>query len=121
TLTRVIAAPEPGGYSLATRGDGSQAFLPGGNTVRVDGYDGRYLETTWDFDAGYFWFDQLERVGYFYDKAYALIALADPTTYFLGRDTDADIRRYQLNFASSFGPSMTSLFGGILGEDWKAF
>jgi hypothetical protein len=89
-------------------------------TAEVDGFDGRFLETTWDFDAGYFWFDQLERVGYFYDKILALMVLADPTTYFLGRDTDADIRRYQLNFASTFGPSVTRFFGGLLGEDWTA-
>jgi hypothetical protein len=118
TLLRVVTAPEPGGYSSDVRGDGTTALLPGGREASVDGYDGRYLETTWDFDAGYFWFDQLERVGYFYDKVLALEVLTDPTTYFLGRDTDADIRRYQLNFASTFGPSMTRFFGGLLGEDW---
>ena len=86
--------------------------------VRVDAFDGRALETTWDFDAGYFWFDQLERVGYFYDKVLAIQVLTDPTTYFLGRDTDADIRRYQLNFASTFGPSMGTFFGSLLSEEW---
>lgn len=124
-LTRVVAAPEPGDYATFTRGDGTQALLPAGFddpvAASVDGFDGRFLETTWNFDAGYFWFDQLERVGYFYDKVLALIALADPTTYFLGRDTDSDIRRYQLNFASTFGPSVTRFFGGILGEDWATF
>lgn len=122
-LTRVVTTPEPGTYAAGTRGDGTIAMLPGGGgagSVRVDGFDGRYLETTWDFSAGYFWFDQLERVGYFYDKILALLVLTDPTTYFLGRDTDADIRRYQLNFASTFGPSMTRFFGGLLGEDWRA-
>ncbi len=123
TLTRVVTAPEPGDYTQTTRGDGSTALLPAnfGDLVsaRVDGFDGRFLETTWDFDAGYFWFDQLERVGYFYDKVLAIEVLADPTTYFLGRDTDADIRRYQLNFASTFGPSVTRFFGGLLGEDWS--
>ena len=44
----------------------------------------------------------------FYDKVLAIQVLTDPTTYFLGRDTDADIRRYQLNFASTFGPSWGS-------------
>ncbi|MEZ4335672.1 MAG: hypothetical protein R3B82_03505 [Sandaracinaceae bacterium] len=117
-LLRVITSPEPGGYSLATRADGTQAYLPGGGDVRVNAFDGRYLETTWDFDAGYFWFDQLERVGYFYDKVIAIEVLTDPTTYFLGRDTDADIRRYQLNFANTFGPSMSRFFGGLQGEDW---
>lgn len=120
-LTRVVTAPEPGRYARATRGDGTEAMLPAamGEAV-IDGFDGRFLETTWDFDAGYFWFDQLERVGYFYDKVLALQVLTDPTTYFLGRDTDADIRRYQLNFASTFGPSVTRFFGGLLGEDWSA-
>ena len=118
-LLQVITAPEPGGYSLQTRADGTQAYMSGGGDVRVDAFDGRALETTWDFDAGYFWFDQLERVGYFYDKILAIQVLADPTTYFLGRDTDADIRRYQLNFANTFGPSMSRFFGGMLGEDWN--
>lgn len=120
TLLRIITAPEPGGYSMGTRPDGAPAMLPGGSEVRVDGFDGRAIETTWDFDAGYYWFDQLERVGYFYDKVIALMVLADPTTYFLGRDTDSDIRRYQLSFASTFGPSMGRFFGSILGEDWES-
>ena len=37
--------------------------------------------------------DQINRVGYFYDKVIALAVLTDPTTHFIGRDTDADIRR----------------------------
>jgi hypothetical protein len=119
-LLRVVTAPEPGGYGRGTRGDGTVAYLPDGGDIEVDAFDGRYLETTWDFDAGYFWFDQLARVGYFYDKVLALMVLTDPTTYFLGRDTDSDIRRYQLNFASTFGPSMTRFFGALLGEDWRA-
>lgn len=119
TLMRVITTPEPGGYSMTTRADGTRAMMSGGGEVRVDGFDGRALETTWDFDAGYYWFDQLERVGYFYDKVLALQVLTDPTTYFIGRDTDSDIRRYQISFASSFGPSMTRFFGGVLSEDWQ--
>ncbi|MBN8611556.1 MAG: zinc-dependent metalloprotease [Deltaproteobacteria bacterium] len=120
-LTRVLTAPEPGTYTEGTAPDGSPLLVSGGSALsaaRINALDGRFLETTWDFDAGYFWFDQLERVGYFYDKLAALIILTDPTTYFLGRDTDADIRRYQISFASTFGPSVTSLFRGMLGEDW---
>ena len=121
-LTRVLMTPEPDQYILTQRADGTPAYLPAafGDTpsLTVSAFDGRAIETTWDFDAGYFWFDQLERVGYFYDKVIALAVLVDPTTYFLGRDTDADIRQYQLNFGSSFGPSLTALMEGILAEDW---
>jgi hypothetical protein len=120
----VLTAPEPGTYASGKQADGTDVLSPGGSALfvqaTVDALDGRYLETTWDFEAGYFWFDQLDRVGYFYDKAYALLTLVDPTTYFLGRDTDADIRKYQLNYATSFGPAMNTLFRSVFAEDWRA-
>lgn len=122
-LTRVLAAPEPGGYSAGRAADGSPLYVSSSSRlapVQINALDGRYLETTWNFDAGYYWFDQLERVGYFYDKLAALIILTDTTTYFLGRDTDADIRRYQINFGNSFGPAVEALFRGILAEDWQS-
>ena len=123
-LTRVVTAPEPGTYRQGTRGDGTDALLSGDGgafglgTTTVSGFDGRYMSTTWDFDAGYFWFDQLDRVGYFYDKVNALAVLVDPTTYFLGRDTDSDVRTYQINFGSSFGPALSAFMGGVMSEDW---
>jgi hypothetical protein len=126
-LSRVVTSPEPGDYSAETRADGTRAMVSsltggamGGAGVDIDITDARYLETTWNMDAGYFWFDQLERVGFFYDKIIALMTLTDPTTYFVGRDTDSDIRRYQISFASSFGPSLTGLMRGILSDDWSA-
>lgn len=119
-LSRVITAPEPGAYSEGTRPDGTRAFLPGNATLasRVNALDGRYTETTWNFDDGFYWRDQLERVGYTYDKISALQAMTDSTANFVGRDTDADVRRYQLSFATTFGPATTNLFRGIMGEDW---
>ena len=123
-FTRVVTVPEPGAYSSGTRGDGSTALLAGSSLrfpeASVDAFQGRALETTWDFDAGYFWFDQLDRAGYYYDKILALMVLVDPQTNFLGRDTAADVRRYQINFYSSFGPSMTGFLGGLMSSDWQA-
>ena len=118
-FTQIITAPEPGGYSAGTRGDGTSALLAGGGGTNVDSFDGRSIETTWNFDAGYFWFDQLERSGFYYDKVLAIMVLADPETHFLGRDTAADLRRYQISFYSSYGPAMESFFRGLLGEDWN--
>ena len=121
-FTRVIAAPEPGSYSTRVRGNGEEALLAGSNSrfpeATVSSFDGRAMETTWDFDAGYFWFDQLDRAGYYYDKVLALMVLTDPQTNFLGRDTAADVRRYQINFYSSFREPMTGLFSGLLSADW---
>ncbi|MAQ14249.1 MAG: hypothetical protein CMN30_05580 [Sandaracinus sp.] len=121
-FTRVITTPEPGGYSRGTRGDGSEALLASDArfpTANVSSFDGRALETTWDFDAGYFWFDQLDRAGYYYDKVLALMVMTDPQTNFLGRDTAADVRRYQINFYSSYPEATTNFLGGLLASDWS--
>ena len=120
-FTQVLATPEPGGYGNRRRGDGSAALTPGGMDVTIDGFDGRPIETTWDFDAGYFWFDQLDRAGFFYDKILAVQVLADPETHFVDRDTAADIRRYQLSYHTTFGNSVTSVFRGVVGEDWGTY
>jgi hypothetical protein len=119
-LSRVVTAPEPGSYVEGTRPDGTRAFQPGNAALaaRVNALDGRFTETTWNFDDGFYWRDQLERVGYTYDKISALQAITDSTANFVGRDTDADVRRYQLSFATTFGPATTNLFRGIMGEDW---
>ena len=122
-LARVATAPEPGSYVSTRRPDGSTVFEPGqGSTlspgIRVNALDGRFTETTWNFDNGFYWRDQLERVGFTYDKVSAFMALTDSTANFVGRDTDADVRRYQLSFATTFGPAITNLFRGVMGEDW---
>lgn len=122
-LTRVVSAPTPDTYARHLSADGTEIYTAGGGGTgshTINAFDGRYIDTTWNFDAGYYWFDQIERVGYFYDKVVALEVLTDPTTHFIGRDTDADIRRYQINFASTFGPAMTSFFRGAIGEDWRS-
>ena len=119
-LTRVVTAPEPGSYGRGQRGDGLDAYLNIRGPFSVGAFEGRALETTWNFDAGYFWFDQLERAGFFYDKALALMVLTDPTTSFVGRDTSADQRRYQISFYSSFPDSLRALMRGVLSEDWTS-
>ncbi|MCA9603603.1 MAG: hypothetical protein KC417_16335, partial [Myxococcales bacterium] len=122
-LTQVVATPEPGAYALVTRPDGSQGYELNdfGQTaaVRVDNFEGRPLETTWDFDAGYFWFDQVDRAGFFFDKVGAIMTLVDPTTHFVGRDTSADVRKYALSYYTVFPGAMTSFLRAMQGEDWS--
>ena len=50
----------------------------------------------------------------------ALQTLVDPQTFILGQDTEADVRGFQINFASSFGDSMHAFLRGILTEDYAA-
>ena len=124
-LTRVVSAPTPDTFVRHLTPDGLEVYQGGGNAGAagshvINAFDGRYIDTTWNFADGYYWFEQIQRVGYFYDKVIALEVLTDPTTHFIGRDTDADIRRFQINFASTFGPAMTSFFRGAMGEDWRS-
>ncbi len=123
-LTRVVATPEPGGYGVQTRGDGSEALLSGSNSIlatNIDSFEGRGIETRWDQDLGFYWSEQILRAGFSYDKTLAIQMLVDPQTNFLGRDTAADVRRYQINFYRSFAPAMTAFFRGLLSEQWSVF
>jgi hypothetical protein len=121
-LTQIITTPEPGDYVLYELSDGSDAYLNDywyEPDFSIDAYEGRALETTWDWDQGYYWFDSLEQVGYFYDKTIALQLLVDPETAFVGVDTASDVRTYSLSFYNTFGPAMDALFGGLMASDWS--
>jgi hypothetical protein len=123
-LTRVIAAPEPGDYVEYDNGDGTSSFY-------IDYYadpelsiavgDGRYLETTWNFDEGYYWFDQLERTGYYYDKILAIETLTDPQAFFVGQDEAADVRGFAISFHTTFPDATNGLLGSVLADDWIGY
>ncbi|MFK8004220.1 MAG: zinc-dependent metalloprotease [Polyangiales bacterium] len=119
-FTQVITNPEPGNYAQQGRGDGTIAMLEGNGGNSIDAFAGRGLETRWDQNQGFFWYENLQRVGFFYDKSLALQVLLDPQTNFLGRDTAADVRSYQLSFYTTFGPSTESLMRGLVGADWSS-
>lgn len=85
--------------------------------VSVELNRGRYFESTWRFDQGWWWYEQLDRAGSFYDKTMALQALVDPDLSLVGRDTAGDIRLFQLNAFTIYPAQMTRLFGALLSED----
>jgi len=126
TFAETLTMPEPGGHYLEARGDGSNWLVPWTSEcpppeedpecAGVSLTDGRWLETTWDFDSGYYWDDKVMRVGFFLDKALAMELMSDPTTWFMGRDTAADIRQYQLSYYTNFRDQMVDLFGGLMGD-----
>ena len=124
-LTRVVGAPEPGEYSTYARADGTEALYLDWYATRPDAVvgvgDGRYLETTWNWDAGYYWFDQLERAGFFYDKVLAIMTLTDPETWFVGKDTASDLRGYALSFHTTFPQAMEGFVSGVLADEWTTY
>ena len=70
--------------------------------------DGKYIDTTWDFDGcGYYWADECQtRIGYFVDKTVALDVLSQSQAYFTGRDTSTDVRKYAIGYILPFKKQM---------------
>ncbi|MEE2829099.1 MAG: zinc-dependent metalloprotease [Myxococcota bacterium] len=123
SFARTIARPEPGGYVETTDPDGNDSWEPlwwsEDLVVGID--EGRYLAMDWDYDQGYYWDEVIDRVGYFTDKALAMEALFDPTTYFLGQDTASDLRKYRVNYGSNFFEPLMDLVGDVMVGDRSGF
>ena len=122
-FARTIARPEPGGYYEGVDTDGNPSWEPLWWSEDFDvGIDeGRYIATDWNYDQGYFWDEVVHHVGYFTDKTLAMEALFDPTTYFLGQDTAADLRRYRVNYGLNFFDPLMELVGDVMVGDKAGF
>jgi len=122
-FARTLARPEPGGYSLVTDASGGEQWAPlwWSEDLTVSVNDGRYLSTDWDYDEGYFWDEAVTRVGFFSNKTLAMEALFDPTTYFLGQDTAADLRGFRVNYGANFFEPLMDLVGDLIVGDTAGF
>jgi len=122
-FARTIARPEPGGYYEGVDSDGNPSWEPlwWSEDFEVGIDEGRYLATDWNYDEGYFWDEVVHHVGYFTDKTLAMEALFDPTTYFLGQDTAADLRRYRVNYGLNFFDPLMELVGDVMVGDKAGF
>ncbi len=121
---QVIATPEPGDYSQATRVDGTTALVPGAaqfslGSGTIDSFNGRYLRTGYDFGPDFSWLF-LDRAGYFTDKRYALETLIKAEAQFIAQDTDADVRQFSTSFYTSFPDEMNELLRGLIANDWRS-
>ncbi len=115
-LSRTLARPNVGFYTQIEDTDGNVSWddVWWAEDLRIGLSEGRYPDTSWDYEQGYFWDDAVERVGYFHDKVLAMESLFDPRTYFLGQDTAADLRGFRVNYASNFFPQITELVGNLM-------
>ena len=122
-FARTLARPEPGGYYEMVDTDGNLSWEPlwWSEDFEIGLDEGRYLATDWDYDEGYFWDEVVHHVGYFTDKTLAMEALFDPTTYFLGQDTSADLRRYRVNYGLNFFDPLMELVGDVIVGDKAGF
>ncbi len=98
-------------YQQNDYGTGNAAF-----TLNVPA--GRYFTTEWDYDSGYYWYEHIKYIGSFHDKVLAMLNLADPETWFLGKDTATDVRQYAINYYRLFGQQMIETWAAALTDHW---
>ncbi len=120
TLTATLTMPEMGIHNAAIQADGSNLIAQ--NQINNAGFNipinvGRAFESNWRQEAGFWWYEQLNRAGSYYDKVMAVEAMVDPELALLGRDTPNDIRQFQLSMYTIYPAQMIRLFGGLLAED----
>ncbi|MFO0628801.1 MAG: hypothetical protein U0325_24720 [Polyangiales bacterium] len=123
-MTAQLLMPEVGDHGRRTTVDNvtwAESDPADATFVNVPLNRGRYFESTWRFDQGWWWYEQLDRAGSFYDKTMSLQALVDPDLSLVGRDTAGDIRLFQLNAFTIYPAQMTRLFGALLAEDYADF
>ena len=124
TLATIVTMPEMGLHNPAVQADGqnivAQNQLTGaGFNIAIN--EGRAFESNWRNEAGFFWYEQLNRAGSYYDKVMSIQAITDPELQLLGRDTPTDIRQFQLSLYTMFPAQMLRFFGGMLSEDYQDF
>jgi hypothetical protein len=132
-LSQVIATPAPGAYWYDFDEDYWWSFdsnameLCDGEWSWDSEYwcadwnlelgDGRYFESIYDVESGYYFYERLKWIGSFYDKMLALEAMTTPDTYFLGIDTAASVDQWAISMFSSYPKEMMDLFSGVA-ADW---
>jgi hypothetical protein len=129
-LAKAVLVPQAGDYTLRPHDlsgtyDAANGVLSNPDFI-VKVIDGRYVDEAYDRgpSAGGSWDygNWVTRAGFYTEKAYAFLALADsrPTLRTIARDTYLDDRYVRLNFRNDLPEAFDRLLGGLLSEDWKA-
>lgn len=123
-MMTMVAMPEIGAHRVVTRVDAQRlATLNLENNLgfAVPINLGRAFESDWRNDAGFFWYEQLNRAGSYYDKVLSLDAFSDPELLLLQRDTPADLRLFQLSFYTMYPAQTLRWFGAMMSEDFNDY
>ncbi len=124
TLAALLTMPETGYQGYVPQFDKTTIVGPiqsGQYITNVPVNEGRMVESNWRTDVGFFWYDELNSAGSYYDKVMAIQAYTDPDLLLLQRDTPTDIRQFELNYYTMFPDQMIRLFGGVISEDYADF
>ncbi len=94
-----------------------------GDYVEIPSGLGKHQVTLFDRDEYgiEFWFKPV-RIGGWWDKIIAMMAMADPMTNFMGMDASSDTRSFLINTKALWPDEITNLIGGYIAEmpEWYA-
>lgn len=134
TVGEVLAMPEPGSYYYEPLEDvmllysyGEDELCPPNDPgpacseLNVPFGVGRYTDSLWDTESGYYFYDRLWMVGSFYDKLLALETAVTSSTYFLGVDSGAEVDRFAIGLNLFFPEEIYKLVGGTSAEDYPTY
>jgi hypothetical protein len=118
-LTQVVTRPEPGDHGKRMRPDGHELLVPsfdGPETIPLG--VGAYYESEWASDSGYHWFERQSRVGSYWDRMLALLALTDTSADgFMGYDTAADPRAYSIGYQDLYRDPLAMFLGRLMSDE----
>jgi hypothetical protein len=136
-LMRVLAMPEPGAYMYDFDEEYYWSFAQGPLPICLEDWsyysedncadtnislgEGRWFNSLYDFDSGYYFYERLKWIGSFYDKLLALETLTSPDTYFLGVDTFSAADEWAISMYTSFAPEIQRAFSGMAADRFDLF
>jgi hypothetical protein len=124
-LSNVLATPSYGSYELDPISNtyelisynqlsSSDLYLPRGPL-------GRRPSSTYDWQAGYYYYWYQQEAGHFWDYLAALFALSESEATVLGVDTQADFQSFWIPYYLVFSDDLDRVYNGIFSEDHRAF
>ncbi len=122
-LTQIVTRPEPGPHGHVYRSDGEGIYEPmfGAEVMDIPLIAGAYYESEWAYDSGYHWFDRQSRIGTYWDRMLALMALTTTESYgFIGYDTSADPRAYSIGYQDLYRDQIALFLGQLMSDDATA-
>ena len=90
------------------------------NTVDILRGEGRRLYSRYDFQSGYYLFDQTLEAGHFWDWLAGLFAIVTTEATVLGVETASDFTSYVIPYHLVFEDEMIALMNGIISRDYTA-
>lgn len=133
-LGEVVAMPEPGSYYYDSAEDvmlvysyDEDTLCPPGNPgpacseLNVPFGTGRWTDSYWAAETGYYFYDRLSYVGSFYDKLMALETVVSSGTYFLGVNSSAQLDQFAIGLNLFFPEEVYRIVGGASSEDYPSF